>query len=111
MIAGAYLADIVKGNAVWFILAILTPKTAPSSPGVSSELKKPLMLLACDVGVQADGDRLAVHHGCSNSIPPCIGHHRVLPEDEGVGFSRSNSMQSLLPFIATFMAMDVLGCV
>jgi len=54
------------------------PKTDPSNSGESSEVNLPHMVLAGDVGVQADGDRFTVHHGGGNGIPPCAGYHQRL---------------------------------
>jgi hypothetical protein len=38
-------------------------------------------------------------------LPRVLATTRVLPEAEGVGFSRSISMQSLLPMISTVIGM------
>ena len=39
------------------------------------------------------------------ALPWVLATTRVLPDDEGVGFSRSISMQSLLSLISTVMAI------
>jgi len=58
-----------------------------------------------DIGVQADGYRLAVNHGLGDGIAPRTGDYQGFAEADGVGFSRSISMQSLLPLISTFIAI------
>jgi len=60
-----------------------------------------------DVRVQADGNRLAVHHDVGHGIAACAGDDQGLAGSGRGCFSRSISIMSLLSLIATVMDINV----